>query len=60
LLAFNNESRSLPKEFIRYFICRKMGWDYYTYMSQPAFFIDEIMDCIYAEEAAKKIKYNNE
>lgn len=31
-----------------------MGWDYFTYMSQPSFFIDEVLDCIEAEILVKK------
>jgi hypothetical protein len=33
-----------------------MGWDYYTYLSQPSFFIDEIIDCINAEEMKAGVK----
>jgi len=32
-----------------------MGWDYFTYKAQPAFFIAEIFDCMNAEQTAKKI-----
>ena len=46
----------MPDEFVRYYICKTMGWDYSTYISQPSFFIDEILDCINAEESVKGIK----
>jgi hypothetical protein len=46
----------MPQEFTRYYICKTMGWDYFTYMSQPSFFISEIVDCINAEEMAQSVK----
>jgi hypothetical protein len=39
-----------------------MGWDYYTFKNQPAFFIQEIAICIDAENKVKAInnsKINN-
>lgn len=30
----------------------KMGWDYYTYMAQPLFFIEGIIDYLKAEHKA--------
>ncbi len=33
-----------------------MGWDFYTYNAQPAFFIEEIVDCMQAEDKAELIK----
>ena len=29
--------------YTRYIICQKMGWDYYTYESQPSFFIEQLL-----------------
>lgn len=34
-------------------ICREMGWDYYTYMSQPLFFIESVKDFLLEEQKAK-------
>lgn len=34
---------TVPRKFIRYSICKMMGWDYYTYRNQPAPFIDELL-----------------
>ncbi len=33
-----------------------MGWDYFTFLKQPAFFTEEIMICLDAESIAKTIK----
>jgi hypothetical protein len=33
-----------------------MGWDYYTYMAQPAFFIVEIVESMIAEDKVKEIR----
>lgn len=33
-----------------------MGWDYFTFNSQPAFFINEISECMEAEDKAETIK----
>lgn len=37
-----------------------MGWDYYTYMSQPSFFINEILTCIDADNTAETMKKSRE
>jgi hypothetical protein len=55
---FPNTGNKMPQEYTRYHICKEMGWDYFTYLSQPSFFIDEIIDCINAEETVKGIKNN--
>ena len=41
--------------YIRYVICKEMGWDYYTFQAQPAYFIEEIM-IIMNQEAQKENK----
>lgn len=33
-----------------------MGWDYYTYRAQPAFFIEEIIACMRTEQRFHDIK----
>jgi hypothetical protein len=38
----------------RYAICKEFGWDYYTYESQPAWFIQEIN--LIQNQEAEKIK----
>lgn len=30
-----------------------MGWDYYTYMSQPTFFLEAVKDFMVEEQKAK-------
>jgi len=55
-LAFPGKGLRIPEEYSRYVLCRKMGWDYYTYNAQPAFFVEQIADCINAEEKSQKIK----
>lgn len=30
-----------------------MGWDYYTYMSQPVFFLEAVKDFMIKEQKAK-------
>lgn len=42
-------------------ICREFGWDYFTYMLQPTWFIDLIVekmniDSVHAEAEAKRMK----
>lgn len=41
-------------EYTRYSICEKMGWDYYTFESQPVFFIEEIL--IFMLQEHEKVK----
>ncbi|MFA5014026.1 MAG: hypothetical protein WC549_00600 [Actinomycetota bacterium] len=43
--------------YLRYVICKEFGWDYFTYMSQPAFFIEEIL-LIMNQIAQKEEKEN--
>lgn len=43
-------------EFTRYCICKEMGWDYYTYMKQPPFFIEEILIFMLQENNSKKVQ----
>ena len=38
-------------------ICIEMGWDYYTYMSQPTWFIDQVT--MYFNKKYKAIKKAN-
>lgn len=38
-------------------ICIELGWDYYTYMSQPSWFIDSIK--LYYKQRATEIKKMN-
>jgi hypothetical protein len=55
-LAFPSKGGKVPYEYSRYVICRRMGWDYFTFNSQPAFFINEISECMEAEDKAETIK----
>lgn len=38
-------------------ICREMGWDYWTYQSQPIWFITGVAD--HLNQEAKKIQEQN-
>jgi|TARA_R110001599_G_scaffold242447_1_gene442057 hypothetical protein len=40
----------VPMSVIRVQICREMNWDYWTYQSQPAEFINEILGVMMAEQ----------
>jgi len=45
-------------------ICKYMGWDYYTYINQPYWFIELILmktkvDAEFAEVEANKLKRKN-
>jgi hypothetical protein len=53
---FPSQENAIGEEYLRYYICRKMGWDYFTYISQPSFFIAEIIDCMQAEDIVKKLR----
>jgi hypothetical protein len=35
------------------YICKAMGWDYWTYMSQPEFFLDFVEDMLIKEAKRK-------
>lgn len=35
-------------------ICEKFHWDYYTYISQPSWFIENIFNYMSAEAAVQK------
>jgi len=55
---FKGNSGKIPMEYSRYKICRRMGWDYFTFNSQPAFFVEEIASCMEAEDKVRIIKSN--
>ncbi len=40
-----------------FYICREMGWDYWTYMQQPKFFVEIIVKELQRE--AKQLKKQN-
>lgn len=40
--------------YVRYVVCKEMGWDWYTYMAQPPFFIEEILLIMGQEQAKEK------
>ena len=42
------------EEYVRYLICKDMHWDYYTYESQPAFFIEEVLTIMNLEGQKSK------
>ena len=41
-------------DYIRYAVCKKMGWDYWTYQAQPAPFIQDILTFIALERTAEE------
>lgn len=44
-------------ELVRYQICKAMGWDFYTFESQPPFFIDQLV--IFLNQEALREKNQN-
>lgn len=46
----------VPLETMRYIICEKMHWDYYTYQRQPWTFIQEVWEHMKAEGESAKAK----
>lgn len=49
----------MPAEFMRYKICRDMGWDYHTYMRQPMFFLREILEFAEIESEYRNIRQSD-
>lgn len=46
------------EEYIRYLICKEMNWDYYTFESQPPFFIETIL--LFMNQEGQKMKQDNQ
>ena len=46
------------EEYLRYRICKEMGWDFYTFENQPQFFLDEI--AIYLKQESEKEKSSSD
>lgn len=46
--------RAESEEYIRYIICKEFCWDYYTFESQPPFFIEQII--IFMNQESEKGK----
>ncbi len=42
-MGLASEGGVRSEAYIRYKVCQEMKWDYYTYMIQPPFFIEEIL-----------------
>ena len=42
-MGLTSESGVRSEAYIRYRVCQEFGWTYYEYMSQPPFFIEEIL-----------------
>ena len=36
------------------YICREFGWDYYTYIAQPVWFIQNVLQFLYRENQEKE------
>lgn len=49
MLGIFTTGKGQSESYSRYKICREMGWDYYTYESQPFWFIQEITLCMFHE-----------
>lgn len=43
VMGLTGESGVRSEAYIRYKICQEFSWTYYEYMSQPPFFIEEIL-----------------
>jgi hypothetical protein len=37
----------------------KKGWDYYTYIKQPTFFIESLINRLFAKQEVEKQKHDN-
>jgi len=46
----------MPWEYVRYRVCKEMGWDYWTYAQQPTQFIQEVLTCLEADAEYQEIK----
>lgn len=47
----------VPPEYNDFLIMREMGWDYWTFQSQPNFFIEQVRAFLFAEnKASAKMK----
>lgn len=51
---FSGKQVQLEDEMVIVEVCKEMGWDYYTYMSQPIWMIETIMMRIRGEGRANK------
>ena len=50
------KTKKLDPEMVDVIICDFMGWDYWTYRNQPAWFIDLLMTKKIIDEAFRKNK----
>ncbi len=48
-----DDGPEMPQEYRDYLVMRTMGWDYWTFSSQPEFIIFMIYSFILAENQAK-------
>jgi hypothetical protein len=57
----DDEGKGLPDEYGDYVIMKEMGWDYWTYISQPETVIYMVSSFISAEmEARYKLRKNKD
>jgi hypothetical protein len=58
ILLYPDQGEAVPQEYLRFIVCKKMGWDYYTFMQQPDFFVEEVLICMQAENKYREAKNN--
>ncbi len=54
VLGLTGEGGVRSEAYVRYKICQEFGWTYYEYMSQPPFFIEEILLIMNQEAQTEK------
>lgn len=57
-IMISRQEKVRSEEYARFLICKTMGWDLYTYESQPPYFIDQIMIFLNMEAQASKLENN--
>ncbi len=50
--GLEDDSGGVPEEYNEFAIIREMGWDWWTYRRQPAFFIGQVRQFMIAERKA--------
>lgn len=52
------DQRVVSEEYERYIVCKEMGWDYYTFESQPPFFLEQLI--IFMSYENKRVKLDQD
>lgn len=57
-VSLEDDQEQLPEEYSEFMLIREMGWDYYTFLEQPDWFIDMCIAFINAEIMARRDRKN--